>query len=109
MLGFLDYTITQCGNEPVGWFDTLYVSFNWFEAAAWFALALFIWGRFLKYRRTKIELSYGFYVFVFGVTDVLEVYELTVNLLLIKAAVLCCILACRAYVIREYRDLKHLI
>ncbi len=104
MPNILDHVITQCGNSPQDTFDLLYVCFNWFEAVAWFCLAGFIWVRFLKLRRSKVEIIYGFYVFVFGLTDVLELYQLTVGLFLTKALVLLSILVCRHFVVREYHD-----
>jgi len=101
---FLDHVITSVNNTPQGLFENCYVYFNWFEAIAWFYLALYIWGRFLKFRRMKLEIIYGLYVFIFGVTDALEAYSLTVGLFLTKAIVLLSILVCRHYVILSYED-----
>ncbi|SHJ77018.1 hypothetical protein SAMN02745181_2562 [Rubritalea squalenifaciens DSM 18772] len=104
-----DVIITNCGNSPLTWFDWLYVSFNWGEAAAWLGLALFICGRFLRERKTRLELVYAFCVAAFGLTDALEVYQLTVGLLLTKALVLLSILVCRNCVSRAYGEHKILL
>ena len=105
----LDHVITSVNNAPQGLFETCYVYFNWFEALSWFCLAAYVWGRFIKYRRTRLELIYGFYILVFGLTDMFEVYQLTAVLFLTKVLVLLSILVCRFYVVREYRDLNYKI
>lgn len=105
----LDHVITSVNNTPQSLFETCYVYFNWFEAVSWFCLGAYVWGRYIKYRRTKLELIYGFYISVFGLTDVLEVYQLTVGLFLTKVLVLLSILVCRHYVVHEYRDLNYKI
>lgn len=105
----LDQVITSVNNSPTSLFESCYVYFNWFEAVSWFCLACYVWWRFVKHRRTKLELIYGFYIFVFGLTDVFEVYQLTIGLFLTKALVLLSILVCRYYVVREYRDRKYLL
>ena len=97
-----DITLTKAGNQPEGWFEVSYVYFNWFEAASWFVLAAFIAWRFLKNRRSPVELLYALSVMLFGVTDVLEVYELTLGLFFVKALVLVSILLCRSSVVKVY-------
>lgn len=99
-----DLVLTEVGNDPKGNFETLYVAFNWFEAFGWFVFSLFVWWRYLKNRRTKLELIYGLYFLLFGITDVVEVYKLTLGLFATKAIVLLSILVCRYYVVLAYRD-----
>lgn len=109
MMAFFETTITQLDNSPVTLFDQLYVYFNWFEAFGWFAFSCFIWLRYLKQRRTPLELIYGLYICLFGLTDVLEVYKLTVGLFATKAIILLSILVCRHYVLQQYQDTKYRI
>lgn len=104
-----DITLTKAGNQPEGWFEVSYVYFNWFEAASWFVLAAFIAWRYLKNRRSPVELLYALCVMLFGVTDVLEVYELTLGLFLVKALVLLSILLCRGKVLRLYEPKRYLL
>lgn len=101
-----DLKITELNNSPTTLFDQLYLYFNWFEAVGWFCFACYIWLRFLKFRRTPLELIYGLYFCIFGVTDVLEVYRLTLGLFATKAIVLLSILVCRHYVLQSYPDRK---
>lgn len=70
----IDLVITSANNSATSLFEACYVYFNWLEAFSWLCFATYIWWRFLKYRRTKLELIYGFCLVVFGVTDVLEVF-----------------------------------
>ncbi|GAA5496294.1 hypothetical protein Rhal01_02477 [Rubritalea halochordaticola] len=104
-----DVIITKCDNAPHTLFDWLYVSFNWVEAASWMGIAIFIAMRFFRERRTRLELVYALSFVAFGFTDVLEVYELTVGLLLVKALVLMSILVCRYHVLRAYTERKILL
>lgn len=75
----------------------------------WFCFSLYVWGRYLKFKRTPLELIYGLYFCIFGVTDVLEVYKLTLGLFATKAIVLLSILVCRHYVLLQYKDKKFML
>jgi hypothetical protein len=99
---FWEHTITQVNNQPEGWFELAYVSFNWFEACSWILISAYLLWRFCKYRRTPLEVGYALYVFLFGLSDVVEVYQLTIGLFVIKAVLLVSILICRSKVAKAY-------
>jgi hypothetical protein len=83
-----------------------YVGFNAFEAAAWFGFCLFVAGRFLRHRKTWYEILYSLSFLVFGVSDLMEIYQTTLGLLAVKGIILMSILACRKVVLESYPKAK---
>jgi hypothetical protein len=83
-----------------------YVGFNAFEAAAWFAICLFVLQRFARKRRTRYEILYALSFFVFGLSDIMEIYRTTLGLLTVKGIILMSILACRKVVLGFYPQAK---
>jgi hypothetical protein len=79
-----------------------YVDFNAFEAFAWFCFSAFVGGRFIARRKTWYEILYALSFFAFGVSDVMEIFQTTVGLLLVKGIILISILACRKVVLQFY-------
>ena len=67
---------------------------------------MYVWLRYLRFRRTPLELIYGLYFCIFGITDVVEVYRLTLGLFATKAIVLLSILVGRHCVRQKYADKK---
>ena len=79
-----------------------YVGFNAFEVLAWFAFCLFVAARFVMHKRTWYEILYALSFFVFGISDLMEIYQTTVGLLVMKGIILASILACRKAVLNFY-------
>lgn len=79
-----------------------YVGFNWFEAVCWFAFALFVLIRHLRYRRTWFEPMYALTFVVFGLSDVIETAGLTVLLLLLKMVCVIALIALRHIVVQHH-------
>jgi hypothetical protein len=85
-----------------GFVYSWYVGFNAFEASAWFAFCLFVASRFALHRKTWYEILYALSFLVFGVSDLMEIYQTTVGLLIVKGIILASILACRKVVLVYY-------
>ena len=84
----------------------VYVAFNFVEALAWHAFAIFVLYRFLRRRKTRVELLYAFSFLLFGLSDLIEMGGLSVGLLLFKGACIAAILAARQHVLHFYPGKK---
>jgi hypothetical protein len=102
----LNYEII-CVQRPslIGW-NVFYVIFNYIEAVFWFGIALYVLFRYIKNRKTWYELLYTLSFFVFGVTDLIEVWGMTLGVLLLKGVCLLAIFQGRKLVIEKYPDKK---
>ena len=91
----LNYEII-CVQRPslIGW-NVFYVIFNYIEAVFWFGIALYVLFRYIKNRKTW-----------FGVTDLIEVWGMTLGVLLLKGVCLLAIFQGRKLVIEKYPDKK---
>ena len=90
-----------------GFVYNLYVGFNAFEAVAWFAFCLFVAVRYIAHRKTWYEILYSLSFLVFGVSDVMEMHQTTIGLLVVKGIILASILACRKVVLNFYPLAKY--
>jgi hypothetical protein len=84
-----------------------YVGFNAFEAIAWFAFSLFVGIRFALHRQTWYEILYALSFLVFGVSDVMEMYQTTFGLLIAKGIILMSIIAGRKVALGYYPGAKY--
>jgi hypothetical protein len=85
-----------------GWFGFLYSWFNVVEGCLWILLAGLVLLRFLKHRRSKLELLYAFTFLTFGLTDFWESFSLTTWLIFAKGINLAILLWLRRYVLRHF-------
>jgi hypothetical protein len=83
-------------------FSVSYRTFNLIEGAIWIAFGVLVLHRFLKHRRSRIELSYAGTFVLFGLTDFREAYAMQSWLLWVKLAVLIALLWLRKVVMRRY-------
>ena len=85
-----------------GWFGLLYSWFNVVEGCLWILLAGLVLRRYLKHRRSKLELLYAVSFLTFGLTDFRESYSLTTVLVIAKGINLVILLWLRRYVLRHF-------
>lgn len=79
-----------------------YRSFNMLECAAWLVFGLLVLVRFLRQRRSRIELIYAAAFIAFGLTDLREAYSLQSWLLWLKLVNLVVLLWLRGIVMRRF-------
>ena len=97
-----NYMLVDPASEALVDYRIWYIVFNSVEAGCWFAFALFVFIRHLRFRRTRFEALYAFSFFVFGLSDVIEVSGLTVLLLLLKGTCIFALIPLRHLVIQHY-------
>ena len=102
----ITYPLIDTASPSLGRYRVVYISFNVAEAAAWFAIAVFVCYRYMRHRKTWYELLYALSFVLFGVTDLIETHSTTVWLLGFKAACLLAILLGRRLVVGYYPDAK---
>ncbi len=90
----------RAGNPS--WIETSLHVFNLFEGMAWVVLSGLVLLRFLRHRRSAIEIVYALAFFTFGLTDFREAYALQSWLIWLKAANLLLLVWLRFIVIRRY-------
>jgi hypothetical protein len=83
-------------------FSLPYHAFNLFEGTAWLAFAVLVLWRYVKHRRSAIEIVYAMAFLSFGLTDFREAYALTSWLVWAKLANLILLARLRSTVIRRY-------
>ena len=83
-------------------FSTAYHWFNIAEGVAWCIIAAFVWWRYMKCRRSRLEIVYAVAFATFGLSDFVEAYRLTTWLILMKGANLVALFALRTYLLRRY-------
>jgi hypothetical protein len=83
-------------------FSVSYRSFNLVEGTVWIGFGVLVLRRFLKHRRSRLELWYAVAFVLFGLTDFREMYAMQSWLLWTKLAVLIYLLWLRKIVMRRY-------
>lgn len=101
-LRVLQYEIVAIDYSTIGMLQIFYFGFNLVEAIAWFVVALLVFTRWHRHANSGVEIIYGSSYALFGVSDLLELQNLTVWLLLVKGVLLLSILLCRRFVLRHY-------
>jgi len=99
-LVFRTWWTYRSANAP--WVEVPYHVFNLFEGAVWVILSGLVLHRFLRHRRSTVEVAYALAFFTFGLTDFREAYALQSWLIWLKAANLLALLWLRALVIKRY-------
>lgn len=99
---FLRYTWWTWNPDEPDAFSILYRGFNLFEAIAWATLAVLVWKRWYRHRKTTAEVFYGLAFLVFAWTDWAEAYASCVWLLIIKALTLILLVRLRKSVMSHY-------
>jgi hypothetical protein len=84
------------------WIEISYHGFNLFEGTAWLVVSGLVLRRFLRYRRSNMEVAYGLAFFTFGLTDFREAYALDSWLIWLKAANLLVLFRLRSLVMSRY-------
>lgn len=84
------------------WFSLIYHWFNIGEGAAWAVLAGLVFGRYLKYRRSWLEIGYSVTFLTFALTDFREAWEQSSWLIWLKLVNLVVLLCIRRVVMRRW-------
>lgn len=100
LLFFRRWWTYRSGNPA--WFEVPYHAFNLFEGGAWVVLSGLVLRRYLKRRRSAVEVLYALAFFTFGLTDFREAYALDSWLIWLKGANLLVLLGLRSFVIGRY-------
>jgi hypothetical protein len=88
--------------DETPWVSVPYHAFNLFEGTAWLVLSILVLGRYLKGRRSGIEVAYSLAFFTFGLTDFREAYALDSWLIWVKLINLIVLFRLRTVVIRRF-------
>jgi len=85
------------------WIDiALLHGFNLFEGCVWLVLSALVLGRYLRYRRSVLELVYALTFFTFGLTDFREAYTLQSWLIWVKVINLAALWWLRSTILRRF-------
>lgn len=84
-----------------GWFHHLYSWFNVAEGWFWLLFAALVLNRYLKHRRSAIEIVYALAFFTFGLSDFREAYVLETRLVVFKAINLLVLIYLRWHVLKQ--------
>jgi 4-amino-4-deoxy-L-arabinose transferase-like glycosyltransferase len=104
---FLSYSLVSISYENIGPLQIFYFGFNSIEAIAWFIFAAYVLSRWVKHRKSNVEILYSLSFLLFGITDILELDKLPVWLLLVKGVILVSILLARHHLLKNhYPDAK---
>jgi hypothetical protein len=107
MLRVLCYKLIEHNYAEGGFWVEAYWWFNILEAIFWCAVGIYMLNRYLDNKKSRWELAYVGLFFLFGLTDVREVADLPVWLLLFKGSILAGIIITRTYLVRNfYRGAK---
>lgn len=102
MLTILSYKRVEHNYAECGFWVGAYWWFNIVEAILWCGVGIYILNRYLSYKKSYWELAYAGLFFIFGWTDIREVADLPVWLLLFKGLVLAGIIVARFYLVRNF-------
>ncbi|HEV3339786.1 MAG TPA: hypothetical protein VG125_05500 [Pirellulales bacterium] len=83
-------------------FSIVYHWFNVAEGIAWCLIAGLVLRRYLKGRKSSLEIAYGVAFLTFGLSDFIEAHVLTTWLILAKGANLAALLLLRRRVLRRH-------
>ena len=86
--------LINTNDDSLGLYRLPYIVFNYAEAACWFICAGMVIVRYVKLKKSKMEILYGLSFFAFSLTDVMETCGTTLLLLMLKGV---CILALLAF------------
>jgi len=87
--------------EDDQWFSVLYHGFNILEGVAWVCFAALVFRRYLRHRKSSIEIAYSIAFLAFAATDFREAWEQSSWLILLKLLNLIAFLWPRRIVIRR--------
>ena len=79
----------------------VYRAFNLLEGVVWCIFGLLVIFRFLRYRKSRIELVYGAAFLTFGASDFIEAYVIGTWLVLLKLINLIALFLLRRIVMRR--------
>ena len=89
-------------NLPLTFQDVACHYFNLFEATVWFVFAVLVAHRWWVYRRTSLEVVYAAAFVLFGLSDLVEAWNLTSWLLWWKLINLIVLFRLRNFVLKEH-------
>ena len=84
------------------WFHQLYSWFNVVEGWFWLLFAALVLGRYVKHRRSPVEVVYAAAFFTFGLSDFRESYVLETWLVIFKAVNLAALVYLRWLVLSRW-------
>jgi multisubunit Na+/H+ antiporter MnhE subunit len=90
--------------EPSGLstFSTIYHWFNLAEGVVWCVIALFVFRRYLKSRKSKVEIVYAIAFVTFGLSDFIESEILTGWLIVSKGINLLLLFVLRGVILKRH-------
>ena len=88
--------------QMAGGWGLAYRWFNLFEGAVWIVLGCLVLRRWLRCRRSRLEVAYGLTFVLFGLTDFREASVQTAALVAVKAIVLVVLFGVRYRVLRHH-------
>lgn len=89
-------------SEPLTMSDLACHYFNLIEATAWFTFAVLVIWRWLRFRKSWLEVAYAAAFVMFGVSDAIESQVLTSWLLWWKAFNLLILFRLRSLILRRF-------
>src|SRR5262245_3700470 len=89
-------------SRPRSLYSIGYHSFNLFEGAAWIAFGTLVLWRYLRHRRSRVELAYAVAFALFGLTDFREAYSMQSWLIWVKVINLIVLFWLRRTVMRRH-------
>ena len=101
----LDFLITRTWwtyDPSADWYASLYHWINLVEGGAWVVFAVLVLRRYLRHRKSPIELVYALAFATFGLSDFREAYIVESWLILFKAVNLAALLVLRSIVIKRH-------
>ena len=92
----IDYDYATDGSWAI-----FYYWFNFLEAIAWCSIGVYVFARFLRNRKSWLEIIYTLLFFVFGLTDFKELQNLPLWLLAFKGIIFASIIYTR-YLLKPF-------
>ncbi len=102
MWEIVSYRIIDFDYSSGGFLPLFYYWFNVVEGVAWSVIGAYVFGRYLKNRKSVYEIVYSTLFLVFGLSDFREVADLPVWLLGLKGFVLAGLLWVRFILKKDY-------
>jgi hypothetical protein len=90
----------QTANDPL--FARLYHYGNLAEGGAWLAVAALVFVRYLRHRRSRLEVVYALAFVLFGLSDFREAYRLESWLIWGKGMNLLALFGLRRFIVQNY-------
>ncbi|WP_165252343.1 hypothetical protein [Paludisphaera soli] len=101
LLDFLHHRWWTYSPRSATWIEHATHGFNLFEGAAWTVFAALVLARFVRHRRSWVEVPYALAFLTFGLTDFREASALDSWLIALKAVNLVALFGLRRWVIRR--------